>query len=73
MEKDLLPIADKESMESLKKAVSSLSKGSMEILFYFLHVHTLGSEHITGHAQFKVIVRERKMADPFLDMLNPGS
>jgi hypothetical protein len=85
VEKDFFLAAGKECTEVIPQTVPSCNKGGMGIPFREpipIHIgehfrSRLVPEHsgmyLTEHAQFKVLVQDRKMADTFLGMLSSRS
>jgi hypothetical protein len=72
MEKDLLPVAGKNNMGLLSKAMPSFKKRKRGD---FTHIHIaehFKETHIPEHIQYEVIVQEGKMVDAFLACLTQG-
>jgi hypothetical protein len=64
VEKDLLPVACKESIGIISKAMPSSSRGRVGILSgRHISEHAHFKMYITEHAPFKVIVQEGKEED----------
>lgn len=55
VEKDGALMADKESSGAVCKAMSSLTEGSLEVLFGSLYLFLVRAEHIPEHAWYDVV------------------